>query len=86
MIGSTPKNPLPRIQEQSSPASLAFQDAVAIARAIESAGYLLVMSKTIGKPWENGGLIWFNGILWYLPSGYVKIAMENGHWNSDFFQ
>jgi hypothetical protein len=26
---------------------------------------------------ENGGLMGFNGI--YIPSGYVKIAIEHGH-------
>jgi hypothetical protein len=25
-----------------------------------------------------------NGGIWALPSGYVKIAIENGHWNSEF--
>ena len=29
--------------------------------------------ETIGKPWENGGL----------PYGYIKITIENGHWNSE---
>ena len=32
----------------------------------------------------NGILMDFNGIEWDLPSGYVKIAIENGHRNSEF--
>ena len=34
----------------------------------------------MGKPWENHrktiGKWWFHGILWGLPCGYVKIAIE----------
>ena len=38
---------------------------------------------TIGKPWENHGkMMFFCGILWDIPSGYVKIALENDHRNS----
>ena len=41
-----------------------------------------------GKPWENHrktiGKWWFHVILWDLPSGYVKISIENGHRNSGF--
>ena len=40
--------------------------------------------KTIEKWWFNGGLMGFYGILWDLPSGDVKIAMENGHRHSGF--
>ena len=33
---------------------------------------------------ENGGFMGFDGIYMDLPSGYVKIAMENGHRNTWF--
>ena len=46
--------------------------------------------KTLGKPWENGGLMKFNGILWdfmgFTTPGSVKIAIEHGHRNSGFSQ
>ena len=32
---------------------------------------LLTIAKTMGK-------LWFHGISWDLPSGYVKIAIEHG--------
>ena len=35
--------------------------------------------KTIGNHRKTMGKWWFSGILWDLPSGYVKITMENHH-------
>ena len=29
----------------------------------------VIPKETIGKPWENAGLIWFNGVLYDLSSG-----------------
>ena len=29
----------------------------------------VIGNSTIGKPWENGGLMRFDGILWDVPSG-----------------
>ena len=34
-----------------------------------------------GMIWDDMG--WY-GMIWDLPSGYVKIAIENGNWNSGF--
>ena len=38
-----------------------------------------VMRKTMGNHRKTIGKWWFYGILWDLPSGYVKIAVENHH-------
>ena len=32
--------------------------------------------RTVGKAWKNGG---FMRYAWDVPSGYVKIAIENDH-------
>ena len=36
---------------------------------VPSAKRLHIFGKTIGKWWFNGVEVWFNGILWDLPSG-----------------
>ena len=46
-------------------------------------GEMAIHGKTIGNHGKTLGKWWFNGILWDLPSGYVKIAIENGHRNSE---
>ena len=44
--------------------------------ALDDASY-----REAGKPWGGRYFPWF---FWWVPSGYVKIAIENGHRNSGF--
>ena len=41
-----------------------------------------LQSSLLGKKVAKLGI--FMGHIWDLPSGYVKIAIENGHRNSEF--
>ena len=59
------------------------QQAQSAAKRLRQAGMSRLPSGNIGKDWkmmENGGLIWFNGMLWDLPSGnllkFLKMTIE----------